>query len=94
MLFRSIEKMAPRLRETLGEDRFVVLDRCNTLDDYSFFQEIAPGIMGFVSTAPDEPPADGSAVPGLHSARMTVNERGLKEGVKALAAFALKFADQ
>lgn len=89
-----IEKMAPRLRETLGEDRFVVLDKCNTLDDYSFFQEIAPGIMGFVSTAPDEPPADGSAVPGLHSARMTVNERGLKEGVKALAAFALKFADQ
>lgn len=88
-----IDKMAPKLRETLGEDNFVILEKCNTLDDYSFFQEVAPGIMGFVSTAPDEAPEDGSAVPGLHSAKMTVNERGLKEGVKALACFALRFAE-
>lgn len=88
-----IEKMVPRLCETLGEDRVVVLDVYNVLDDYAFFQELAPGIMGSISTAPEEAPADGSSVPGLHSAKMTVNERGLKEGVKALAAFALKFAD-
>lgn len=49
--------------------------------------------MGSISTAPEEAPADGSSVPGLQSAKMTVNERGLKEGVKALAAFALKFAN-
>ncbi len=88
-----IEKMVPRLCETLGEDRVVVLDVYNVLDDYAFFQELAPGIMGSISTAPEEAPADGSSVPGLQSAKMTVNERGLKEGVKALAAFALKFAN-
>jgi len=89
-----IEKMAPRLRETLGEDRFVLLDKCNILDDYSFFQEIAPGIMGILSTAPDKAPTDGSDVPGLHNAKMTVNEQGLKEGVKALVSFALKYTDE
>lgn len=87
-----VKKMAPRLRETLGGDKVMVRENYNFLDDYAFFQQIAPGILGIVSTAPDEAPADGSPVPALHTTKMVVNEKGLKEGVKALASFALKYA--
>jgi len=88
-----VEKMTPRLQETLG-DRFVILEKYNVLDDYSFFQQLAPGILGLVSTAPDEAPDDGSPVPALHTTKMVVNEKGMKEGLKALASFALKYANE
>lgn len=80
------DKLDHILTPILGE-KYVTSAGDNTgMDDYSHFQMEAPGVWARLSVAPDE--YIGSNL--LHSSTMMVNEKGLINGVIALATFALK----
>jgi len=88
---KLLEKMKPRLQEVLGED-FVHTPRIpdGVLDDYSYFQEQAPGLFVRLDVTSEDPDAPEYE---LHTPNVIVNEKALKNGVKAYVAFALKYAD-
>ena len=60
------------------------------VDDYSYLEQEAPGLMATLCVAPDEE-EPGAFRGKLHNAQMIVNERGLLNGVKTYVAFPFKY---
>lgn len=92
---KLIARMLPKFRALLGKDKATDEDLgiVYPVDDYSYFQSQAPGIWWFLSVAPDRE-EEGEVRPGLHTAKMMVNERGLLDGVIALAGFPFLYGKQ
>jgi len=74
------------LTPVLGEEFVSSCGDNNGMDDYSWFQMQSPGVWARLSVAPDEDIGPNL----LHNNKMIINERGLINGVIALAAYALK----
>ncbi|MCI8816579.1 MAG: amidohydrolase [Angelakisella sp.] len=89
-----LERTQRNLDQLFGEGVFTqdpALSFAN-LDDYSWYTEDCPGLFYGLSIAwPEDDPHE--TIPN-HNPRFDPNEEAMRNGVKALAASAIKYADQ
>lgn len=83
------EKMIPTLKRIGGDGGAVVAKRVMVAEDFSYFQEKVPGMFYFVGVTPKD--QDMSKAAPNHSPRFFVDESGLVQGVRSLAALAVDF---
>ena len=86
------EAMVPTLERVAGPGQAQVVPKITGAEDFSYFQQLIPGLFFFVGvtqpgTAPDQ------AAPN-HSPRFRVDEDGLLLGVRALAHVACDFLER
>jgi len=83
------EKMLPTLRKVVGVEN-VYLDQKQTVtEDFSYYQEVIPGLFFFVGITPKG--TDPKKTAPNHSPRFYVDEAGLVVGVKGLAQLAVDY---
>jgi amidohydrolase len=83
------ERMLPTLRKAAGMQNVSLAQKAPTAEDFSFYQEIIPGLYFFVGINPKGTDPKKSAP--NHSARFYVDEAGLLVGVKALAQLSVDY---
>ena len=83
------EKMIPTLKRIGGEGGSTVSRRVMVAEDFSYFQEKVPGLFYFVGITPKD--QDMAAAPPNHSPRFFIDESGLLQGTRSLAALAVDF---
>lgn len=83
------EKMVPTLKRIGGEDGAAMSKRVMVAEDFSYFQEKVPGMFYFVGVTP--PDQDMAAAAPNHSPRFFIDESGLLQGTRSLAALAVDF---
>ena len=83
-------RMAPTLERTAGAGHAVVVPKVMGSEDFSFFQQVVPGLFIFLGVA--SPEGDTATAAPNHSPRFFVDERGLLLGVRALAHLVLDSA--
>jgi amidohydrolase len=83
------EKMIPTLKRIGGEGGAVVSKRVMVAEDFSYFQEKIPGMFYFVGVTPKG--QDMAAAAPNHSPRFFIDESGLLQGTRSLAALAVDF---
>ena len=88
---RLTEAMLPTLRRTAGADRVVLVPKITGSEDFSFFQQLVPGLFFFVGVTP--PGTDPATAAPNHSPRFQVDERSLLLGVRTLAQLACDFLE-
>jgi amidohydrolase len=77
------EKMLPSLRKTAGDSNVVLKPATTGAEDFSFYEEKAPGLFFFLGGMPKgEDPKDASA---HHTPNFYIDESGFKLGVEAMA---------
>ncbi len=83
------EAMLPTLQRVAGRGRLQLMPKLTGSEDFSFFQQVVPGLFFFVGVTSDgvEPRA---AAPN-HSPRFRIDEASLMVGVRALAQVACDF---
>ncbi len=80
------EAMLPTLQRAAGEGRLMLVPKVMGSEDFSFFQQLVPGLFIFIGVTP--PGTDpGTSAPN-HSPRFYADERCLVQGVRALAHLA------
>ena len=85
------QQMLPTLQRVAGPQRLTAMPKLAGGEDFSFFQQVVPGLFFFVGvTAPDIDPA---VAPPNHSPRFRIDEDGLVVGVRALAQVACEFLE-
>ncbi|MGD8476759.1 MAG: amidohydrolase [Burkholderiales bacterium] len=83
------ERMLPTLRRVAGASNVSLQQRVMVAEDFSYFQQRAPGLFYFVGiTPPDQDPE--TAAPN-HSPRFFIDESGVILGARSLAALAVDF---
>lgn len=83
------EMMLPTLRRVAGASNVSLQQRVMVAEDFSYFQQRAPGLFYFVGiTPPDQDPE--TAAPN-HSPRFFIDESGVILGARSLAALAVDF---
>jgi amidohydrolase len=83
--------MLPTLQRVAGAGQLQLVPKVMGSEDFSFFQQVVPGLFIFVGVTPDAK-ATASAAPN-HSPRFFVDERCLLTGVRALANLACDFLE-
>jgi len=83
------EKMLPTLKRIGGEGGSRVNQRVMVAEDFSYFQQQVPGMFYFVGITPKD--QDMSKAASNHSPRFFIDESGLVQGVRSLAALAVDF---
>ncbi|HWA13504.1 MAG TPA: amidohydrolase [Burkholderiales bacterium] len=83
------EKMIPTLKRIGGEGGTAVSRRVMVAEDFSYFQEKVPGLFYFVGITPKD--QDMAAAAPNHSPRFFIDESGLLQGTRSLAALAVDF---
>jgi len=83
------ERMLPTLRRVAGEGNFAVQQRVMVAEDFSYFQQKAPGLFYFIGATPRD--QDMAAAASNHSPRFYVDESGLVLGVRSLSALTVDF---
>ncbi|HEX4987025.1 MAG TPA: amidohydrolase [Burkholderiales bacterium] len=83
------EKMIPTLKRIGGEGGTRVNQRVMVAEDFSYFQQQVPGLFYFVGVTPGG--EDMAKAAPNHSPRFFVDESGLVQGVRSLAALAVDF---
>jgi amidohydrolase len=83
------EKMIPTLKRIGGDGGSAVSRRVMVAEDFSYFQEKVPGLFYFVGITPKD--QDMAAAPPNHSPRFFIDESGLLQGTRSLAALAVDF---
>ena len=83
------EKMLPTLKRIGGEGGSRVNQRVMVAEDFSYFQQQVPGMFYFVGITPKD--QDMSKAAPNHSPRFFIDESGLIQGVRSLAALAVDF---
>ena len=83
------EKMIPTLKRIGGEGGSRVNQRVMVAEDFAYFQQQVPGMFYFVGITPKE--QDMSKAAPNHSPRFFIDETGLVQGVRSLAALAVDF---
>lgn len=83
------EKAATTLRRVAGADHVSVVNAVLGAEDFSFFQQKAPGLFFWLGTRPrDKTPEEAAS---NHSPLFYVDESGLALGVRALAHVAVDY---
>ncbi len=77
------EKMLPSLRKTAGDENVLLKPPVTGAEDFSFYQEKAPGLFIFLGGMPKG--GDPKTAPSHHTPDFYIDESGFKLGVKALA---------
>jgi metal-dependent amidase/aminoacylase/carboxypeptidase family protein len=83
------EKMIPTLKRIGGEGGAAVSKRVMVAEDFSYFQEKVPGMFYFVGITPKD--QDMTQAAPNHSPRFFIDESGLLQGTRSLAAVAVDF---
>jgi len=83
------EKMIPTLKRIGGEGGSRMNQRVMIAEDFSYFQEKIPGLFYFVGVTPKD--QDMAAAAPNHSPRFYIDESGLLQGARSLAALAVDF---
>jgi amidohydrolase len=82
------DRMIPTLERVLGKSNVKVGRPTTTAEDFSFFQQAAPGLFFFIGVTPKD--RVGQAAPN-HSPRFFADEGVLVPGMRALANLAVDF---
>jgi len=80
-------RVRPVLRRVAGDDRLVEPLPWTGAEDFSYFQQRAPGVYFFLGIVPPDVPLEDAAP--NHSPYFTVDEDALRVGVRALAHVAV-----
>ena len=83
------EKMLPTLKRIGGDGGSRPHQRVMVAEDFSYFQEKIPGLFYFVGVTPKD--QDMAAAAPNHSPRFHIDESGLLQGARSLAALAVDF---
>ena len=83
------EKMIPTLKRIGGDGGSRPQQRVMVAEDFSYFQEKVPGLFYFVGVTPKD--QDMAAAAPNHSPRFHIDETGLVQGARSLAALAVDF---
>jgi amidohydrolase len=83
------EKALPSLRDAAGAANVRLVNATLGAEDFSFFQQAAPGLFFWLGTRPPNQTAEEAA--SNHSPLFYVDESGLALGVKALARVAVDY---
>lgn len=81
------ESMVPTLRRAAGADKVSIEPLVTASEDFSYFQERAPGMFIFLGITPPE--QDWETRPRNHSPFFKADESALPVGVKAMSSLAL-----
>jgi len=82
------EKMAPTLRRVAGPGKAIVGPLTGTAEDFSYFQQEAPGLFFFLGVTP---PGQEATAAQNHSPLFFADESALPVGVRALTSLAADF---
>ncbi|HEX9563044.1 MAG TPA: amidohydrolase [Gemmatimonadaceae bacterium] len=82
------DRMVPTLKRVLGDARVKLGTPTTTAEDFSFFQQAAPGLFIFLGITP--PDRVGAAAPN-HSPRFYADEGGLLPGMRVMANLAIDY---
>ena len=85
------EAMVPTLQRVAGEGRCQLVPKVTGAEDFSFFQQVIPGLFFFVGVTPEG--IDPAKTYSNHSPKFFADERGLLVGVRALAHLACDFLE-
>ena len=85
------EAMLPTLRRTAGAEHVMLVPKVTGSEDFSFFQQLVPGLFIFIGVTPAG--TDPNTAAPNHSPRFYVDERSLMLGVRALAHLACDFLE-
>ena len=86
------DAMLPTLARVAGPGRLVLVPKVTGSEDFSFFQQVVPGLFIFIGVTPED--KDPTKVAPNHSPRFYVDERCLVTGVRALAHLAVDFLER
>lgn len=82
-------KMLPTLQKTAGTDKVVLVPAVTGAEDFSFFQQKAPGLFIFLGGMPKG--NDPNKAPSHHTPDFFIDESGFTLGVKALTNLTLDY---
>ncbi len=85
------QAMLPTLQRTAGDGHLMLVPKVTGSEDFSFFQQLVPGLFIFIGVVP--PGTDPSTSAPNHSPRFFADERCLVQGVRALAQLAGDFLE-
>ena len=85
------EKMLPSLRKTAGTKNVLLKSAVTGAEDFSFYQQKAPGLFFFLGGMPKG--QDPKTAPSHHTPDFYIDESGFKLGVKALTNLVLDYMD-
>ena len=83
------ERMVPTLRRVAGAQNVQVGPLTGTAEDFSYFQQQAPGLFFFLGVTPKD--QDPSKAPQNHSPLFFADESALPVGVKVMSNLALDY---
>ena len=83
------ERMAPTLRRVAGANNVTVGPLTGTAEDFSYFQQQAPGMFVFLGVTPRD--QDHTKAPQNHSPLFFADESALPVGVRVMANLALDY---
>ena len=83
------EKMLPSLRNTAGTENVLLKPAVTGAEDFSFFQQKAPGLFFFLGGMPKG--GDPKSAPSHHTPDFYIDESGFKLGVKAMTNLVLDY---
>jgi amidohydrolase len=86
------EAMLPTLQRVAGRGRLQLMPKLTGSEDFSFFQQVVPGLFFFVGVTSDG--IEPRTAPPNHSPRFRIDEAGLMVGVRALAQVACDFLER
>jgi amidohydrolase len=84
-----VEKMLPTLQETAGKGNLLLRPPVTGAEDFSFFQQKAPGIFFFLGGMPKG--GNALTAPSHHTPDFYIDETGFTLGVKALCNLTLDY---
>jgi amidohydrolase len=84
-------KMLPSLQRTAGTDKVVLVPAETGAEDFSFYQQKAPGLFIFLGGLPKG--KDPKTAPSHHTPDFFIDESGFKLGVNAMANLTLDYMD-
>jgi amidohydrolase len=84
--------MLPTLQRVAGADRLLHVPKVTGAEDFSFYQQVVPGLFFFVGVTP--PGVDPAKAHSNHSPRFFADERAFVVGVRALAQLTCDYFDQ
>ena len=83
--------MLPTLSRVAGPGKLEFVPKVTGAEDFSFFQQVVPGVFFFVGVTP--PGIDPAKAYSNHSPKFFADERGLLIGMRALAHMACDFLE-
>ena len=83
------QKMVPSLQKSAGAENVSVKPAVTGAEDFSFFQQKAPGLFFFLGGMPKG--QDPKTAPSHHTPDFYIDESGFKLGVKALTNLVLDY---